>query len=273
MDNRPSLVCSSKSLRFYIYVCIILFIVIFTRFSVAPSVSNNTSTKSNDNYDSTHDKSGNSKTKSKLRIVIASHDMIFDDFSALTAHDYFVMNRGPFLNITNEDYRSEDVGREGYLYLRYIYKYYYNLADITLFVQGRDILKPMSMIKGLTEGTITMTDRNDGFLWAHQYSCVYDYTHGSGDNHLTAAKMFSRGANMKRLQRILDYPFQATPIEKAFNIYNLINITYSLDISYPIYFIPNAIFAISRELIHRQPREYYAKVARLLGDNNRPFLG
>ena len=269
MDNRPSLVCSSKSLRFYIYVCIILFIVIFTRFSIAPS--NNNSNKSNNNYDSNSD--SNSKTKSKLRIVIASHDMIFDDFSALTAHDYFVMNRGPFLNITNEDYRSEDVGREGYLYLRYIYKYYYNLADITLFVQGRDILKPMSMIKGLTDGSITMTDMNDGFLWAHQYSCVFNYTHGSGDNHITAAKMFSRGANMKRLQRILDYPFQSTPIEKAFNIYNLINITYSLDISYPIHFLPNAIFAISRKLIHRQPREYYARVARILGDNNRPFLG
>jgi len=156
-------------------------------------------------------------------------------------------------NITTEFNATwqENIGREGYVYLKHIIDNYNQLANMTVFLQADACNSPhhvhsasfRSNVVGLASGNITLPKEIDGFAFlAARNNCMsllwpYDYT----------KKLHNLFVNEFRDQ--LNFP---VPKPR---------------------FMSQGLFAVTKEVIHRNPVQYYVALLNKLGKENNPRYG
>lgn len=164
-------------------------------------------------------------------------------------HIIYNRGKGQFPPSYNSIDILENSGREGFVYLMYIYDYYYNLPNITIFSQY-DHINGENECPDVTEimKGKNLPDICDGYASVGR-DCLDD-----------RVRVFIYG--YERWARTIDEvkKQQETLLGPNFSVDN------------PRY-IPTAFYAVTREAIHRNPRSFYRKLAQMLGSDEDPWQG
>lgn len=164
-------------------------------------------------------------------------------------HLIYNRGKGEFPPIFNTIDMLENCGREGYVYLYHMYHNYDNLPNITIFAQYDHLLSERECpdITSIMTGK-NLADINDGFAFVGN-RCLDD-----------RVRVFLYG--YERWGKTLD------------------DVTKQMDtmlgpghaVTNPRY-IPTAFFAVTKEAIHRNSKDFYRKTAQLLGYDENPWQG
>jgi hypothetical protein len=166
-------------------------------------------------------------------------------------YPHIIYNRGhgEFAPIFNTIDLLENCGREGYVYLLHLYENYDNLPEITIFAQYDHLLGE----KECPDVTAIMADGkmaaiNDGFAFVGNRCLddrvrvfLYGYERWGKTNE-----------DVKNQMDTMFGPGYAVPNPR---------------------YIPTAFFAVTREAVHRNPRDFYRKLAHLLNYDENPWQG
>ena len=154
-----------------------------------------------------------------------------------------IYNKGDKLNIENE-IMLENVGRESDTYLNYIITHYENLPDVVVFTQarisdhkGRDDVNYLINIKN--EALIHSKSQNVN-VFSNRCTCFGEKWNLKNDG------TFYLNDNYKNNRPIIFIEWFKDNINKTYPT--------------PIHVYCNAIFAVKRELILKNPLEYYKKL-------------
>lgn len=176
-----------------------------------------------------------------------------DSLGWVRQYPHIVYNRGRHFVDYNCTHLKENVGREGYVYLRHLIENYYRLANITVFLQADSSASPKFVhsrtfranVENLASGNITLPAESDGFAFL-----------GVENNCMS-----------KLAQCINKHTYLRTP-EFVTDFDTLLNFT----VPNPR-FAPQALFAVTREAVHRNPIDYYSTIMEKLSHENNPFYG
>jgi hypothetical protein len=159
-----------------------------------------------------------------------------------------IYNKGPPCNYNTIP--MPNVGREGHTYYSHIYNNYYTLADTTVFLQGRPFDHSPNILQRLRE---LSKRRCAGFEYlsenVHQ-SNTWECPYHAG----------------LPLSRVYEELFGLSPLGGMCKW--LIGGFYM-----PFEFGAGAQFAVTRERIHRRPREFYLKIVKMLEGSVNPIEG
>ena len=165
-------------------------------------------------------------------------------------YPHYIYNRGidDFPSEYNVIIELSNVGREGFIYLKHIYNHYYNLSDITIFGQYDHMMNyECPVVKEIMNG-LHLTLENDGFAFV-----------GEGCMDMTYHEF------------VFGYEDYGTEIQIAYD--HIQQILGSKHLVKDPRFVPTGFFAVTKEGIHRNSRNFYRDLARKLGANNNPFEG
>jgi len=173
------------------------------------------------------------------RIVIARYN---EDIEwSKQFQNVIVYNKGNKLNDGYNEIPLDNVGREGHTYYKHIYDNYDNLADYTIFLQGRPFDHSPNIIADINKYTNNKDlDIDFEFLSQHVLEC-----------NLSGCKWHSN------LPLINIY-------EKLFN-------ERKTDMSF--LFGAGAQFIVSKKSILKRPKEFYLKIVEMLQKNINPTEG
>lgn len=157
--------------------------------------------------------------------------------------DVIIYNKGDddlessFQNII----KLKNVGREGHTYYTYIYENYDNLDKYTIFLQGNPFDHSPNVVENITN-YINNTSLNIDFAFISELiletNISYDkYHHGIP------------------LKSVFQYLFDSDIDNMPFNFGN------------------GAQFIVSKETIHKHPKEFYLKIVKLLENEVNPIEG
>lgn len=199
---------------------------------------------------------GVSRKDNNIHVVIARFEENIDHLSWLQRIPHTIFNRGDdVIGPLHVVERLENVGRESFLYLSYIAHNYHRLANVTVFSQASQAVKTIyndgdfrKDVEDLALGRVFLPAHTDGFAF-----CIPTYTSVFNAQHLAdltarygeeRAKIFHEGYQTL-LHFTVDNPrFSGT-----------------------------GCFFVTRDVILRNSRSYYVKLARLLGRENNPVEG
>lgn len=190
--------------------------------------------------------------KSDVTFVISRFRESLDNLCFLRDYKHIVYNRGDVASINPCGFhivqRSENVGRESFVYLSHIIDNYENLPPAIVFMQGdvQDLKDRLSVF--FNTGKVTMGAANDGFAFLH-YKCA-----SSRKSSHIQALVKRYGPDVKDL--ILHGH------EKLLNV-TIINPRYS----------GFGYFIVTKEAILRRPKSFYVELANRIGDRNDPYEG
>ena len=198
--------------------------------------------------------------RSNLTVVLARFKEDMHEQLWLPYHNisHIIYNRGESIP---ESYgykvieELENVGRESFIYLRYIVENYDVLSDLTVFTQahppGQTTQKKFAeVIIQLHHGTVRLRPKCDGFSW------LFDYTIPVSDER------------MKEMYSVV----QTNPYKTLMN-FNLKEGSLA-PVQRPMY-SPCGSFIVTRAVIRRNPLSYYMRIVKspLLNTLNDPPLG
>eukprot|EP01036_Dinobryon_divergens_P031950 gene31950-41445_t len=193
-------------------------------------------------------------------IIISRFEEGVDHLSWLKDYPHIIYNRGPAIvppdsNASDANLHSlrtvdvlDNVGRESFIYLSHIVHRYHKLHEINIFSQAEQRVPTVPSyddncfkkdVEDLVAGNIAFVPENDGFLFLipaceHAYNLIY-------------AKYFEKR-----------YGESVSLFSSGFK--DLLN----YESANPIRFTPTALFAVRKETILRNPREYYINLARTM---------
>ena len=180
-------------------------------------------------------------------IVVARYNEDLDWTKQFT--NVIVYNKGtPLTDDFNQIYLN-NVGREGHTYYKHIYDNFDNLADYTIFLQGRPFDHSPNIINNLNkyinnidsnlDSNIDFEFLSENILDCNLSGCVY---HGG-------------------LPLIEVY-------EKLFNVFLEDN-----EKNMSFIFGAGAQFIVSKQKILQRPKEFYLNIVEMLGDDISPIEG
>lgn len=193
---------------------------------------------------------------SHIHVVIARYQENVDHLSWLQHIPHTIFNRGEEVNVPLHIVeRLDNVGRESFLYLSYIAHNYHRLANITVFSQASQAVKHIyndgdfrKDVEDMAFGRISLPAHTDGFAF-----CIPTYTSVFNAQHLAhLSKVYGAGT-----VKVLKEGYQ-----------NLLHFS----VENPR-FSGTGCFFVTRNAILRNSRQYYVKLARLLGRDNDPVEG
>ena len=207
----------------------------------------------------------NSEIPNPLHVVLSAYD---EDLGGVTP--IFMNNNFSYTLYRRSDKDSEpmkqkiefeNVGRESYVYLKHIIEHYHHLAERIVFTQAHTLCveKYAEDLINLNKGVLKLSPENDGFAFLMYTACQIGSSGYVGNG---SAQIF--------------YDIQVPvgfngPTMKFSDIYkNLLKVD---PVPENPRFIPTGCFVVTREAIHRQPREYYIKLIRTLNYENNPKIG
>jgi hypothetical protein len=166
-------------------------------------------------------------------------------------YPHLVVNRGEgkFPPNVNSIESLENVGREGFVYLNFLYHHYDNLPNITIFAQYDHLMGQGECpdIKSIMEGG-ALPKPSDGFAFVGN-GCLDD-----------RARVFLYGYE--------EWGESLGVVEEHFHKF----LGPGFYVKNPR-FVPTALFAVSRDAVRRNPKSLYLKLARLLGSTSNPYEG
>ena len=166
-------------------------------------------------------------------------------------------NKGKQLNIDNEVILP-NVGRESETYLHYIITNYDNLPDVVVFIQAR-----ISDHKGRDDINYLLKIKNE----ALQDSKSQNF---NTNNDIGLGSDFNKEWNYSNGNYYLKDNYKDnTPIKFIDWFTKYINVDYPN----PINFYKNAIFSVKKELILKNPIEYYQKLILEVNHHINPTEG
>ena len=189
----------------------------------------------------------------RIEVVIARYNEDISHLNWLSEFPHVIYNRGEeevpasagkSLTIINQ---YENVGRESFIYLNHILHHFHHLANVTIFSQTcHDKKDPLNYddndfqetVRGFVNGTLSLNELNDGFAYLLPVCFNWQFA--------VSGWGFERDNYFKNL--------------------------YNFEVPQPR-FAPTGAFAITRELILRQPKSYYANIIRTLSTENSPRIG
>jgi hypothetical protein len=152
----------------------------------------------------------------------------------------------PYYNISE---MAENCGREGYVYLSYLYENYHFLPNIIIFAQYDHLFREKDCpdVTSIMRGG-NLSEENDGFAFVGQ-GCLDTRVR----NFMYRYEAFAQSlAEVKEQMKMILGPDYV--------------------VKQPRY-IPTGFFAVSREAVHRNPRKFYRRLAHMLGSKNSPWEG
>jgi hypothetical protein len=185
-----------------------------------------------------------------IQVVIARYNENVNHLRWLSTLPHVIYNRGPEISHglgLQVVQRYENVGRESFLYLDHILHNYDMLADLTVFSQAMhrtsDVFNFTNdhfeyTVKGLRNDTTRLHPLSDGF--AYLLPICYNFDFG------VKSWGFRRDNFFKRLLHF--------------------------EVAFPR-FGPTGCFAVERETILRNSKEYYAQLIRSINSENNPRVG
>lgn len=195
--------------------------------------------------------------EAEVHVVIARYKENVDHLKWLENFPHTIYNRGDDLSSTPLHIVDclENVGRESFIYLSHIVKHYHHLPNITIFSQAVQSVKHLynegdfqADVEVLSTKRKYLSPENDGFAFcipvcatARHAQQMKDFAKKYGEKK---AKIFEDG-----YQDIFHFPID--------------NPRYS----------GTGCFFVTREAIHRNPRQYYIEIARLMQSDNDPIEG
>jgi hypothetical protein len=165
-------------------------------------------------------------------------------------YPHYIYNRGVdhFPSEYNEITELSNVGREGFIYLKHIYLHYLNLSDIVIFGQYDHVMNfECPAVKAIMSGK-KLEQINDGFAFI-----------GEGCMDMTYHEF------------VFGYEDYGTKLEEARK--HIVEVLGSKHLVPNPRFVPTGFFAVTKEAIHRNSRNWYRDLARRLGSTNNPFEG
>jgi len=205
-----------------------------------------------------HNKASSSSSSSyghqkfQLQVVITRFNEDVSHLAWLSDFHHIIYNRGDELPPSTSQNLNiitqyENVGRESFVYINHILHNYHRLADITVFSQiAHDKAAALNYtdadfqatVRGFHNKSLRFTQKNDGFVFL--VPVCFNWQYGVKDWR------FERDNYFKNL--------------------------YQFEVPAPR-FGPTGAFAITRELILRNPKSYYVSLVRTLGSENNPRIG
>ena len=191
--------------------------------------------------------------KFQLQVVITRFNEDVSHLAWLSDFHHIIYNRGDELSPSTSTQnlniitQYENVGRESFVYINHILHNYHRLADITVFSQtAHDKVAALNYtdadfqatVRGFHNKSLRFTQKNDGFVFL--VPVCFNWQYGVKDWR------FERDNYFKNL--------------------------YQFEVPAPR-FGPTGAFAITRELILRNPKSYYVSLVRTLGSENNPRIG
>jgi len=177
----------------------------------------------------------------KIQLVVSHHIENMDALSWIKQYPHLVYDRAARSIAAFNSTWQENVGREGYVYLKHIIDYYHELADLTIFLQADASNNPWqvhsptfeSNVHGLANGSTILTELSDGFAFlGAEGNCM-----GKISPFSTNLPRGYEGEFRKQLNFVVPNPR----------------------------FVPQGLFAVTKEAIRRNPVAYYAALLRKLG--------
>jgi hypothetical protein len=152
-----------------------------------------------------------------------------------------IYNKGKKLSEEFNEVILDNVGREGHSYYRYIYDNYDNLDDYTIFLQGNPFDHSPNIINNIWK-YINNNELNINFEFLSEWVI---YTNLSGCPHHKGIPL------IEVYQKLFD--------EEKYNM--------------EIQFGAGAQFIVSKQQIHKRPKEFYLKIIKLLDYSINPIEG
>ena len=174
----------------------------------------------------------------KIQIVIARY---LEDISwTKQFNNVLIYNKGETLKDYNNVVCLENVGKEGHTYYTHIYENYHNLADYTVFLQGRPFDHSPNIISNLRK-YINKEKLNNSFEFLSEtiHPC-------------TTSKCF---------------------FHKCIPVENVYKILFDKSEEFFFQFGAGAQFAVSKQRVLERPREFYLKIVKLLEYSKNPIEG
>lgn len=143
-----------------------------------------------------------------------------------------------------------NVGREGHTYYSHIYNNYYTLADTTVFLQGSPFDHSPNILERLRELSKRVCGGfeylSENVYQSNTWECPY---HGG----LPLSRVYEELFGLSHLGSLC---------KSVFGRFYM-----------PFEFGAGAQFAVTRERIHRRPREFYLKIVKMLEESVNPIEG
>jgi hypothetical protein len=206
-----------------------------------------------------------------LQVIIARYKENISHLIWLSEYDHVIYNRGEEIydhslhHLLNIHHISNDnYGREAYVYLRFIISHYNSLPDIMIFSQANnqdhftqsifnDKIFQIAVEK-IASKEYQFQPKNDGFAFLINKCYIFDYGGWDYDNYHPNLRSWEDGE--------MEY------ILRKRNFFNMLN--YSVD--YPR-FAPTGVFAVTREKVLQQSKDYYRLLLDPLTMSSDPLLG
>jgi len=171
-----------------------------------------------------------------IQLVVARYKERMTSLGWIRRYPHIVYNHGDDDIDFNSTWK-ENVGREGHIYLTYLVSNYDKLANLTVFFQADSSENPPginstafhSNLVALAERNITLPAESDGFAYLGiQNNCMSKILHWMKD-------------------RV--HPKYESEFSSLFHF-----------VVPNARFAPQALFAVTREVVHRNPLEYYQAI-------------
>lgn len=191
------------------------------------------------------------------KIIIARYNENIDWLNSLI-DKCVIYNKGDKLNISNE-IPLNNVGRESHTYLHYIISNYENLPEIVLFSQAK-------ISDHIKEDSILYFNKLIDDAKIHGKSKpLYSY------NNTCKDKLYDWGPEWNlNNYHVINIPYLNN---KKISYKNWFINNIRLEYPEPIYIYCNGIFAVRRDIILKNSKEYYKKLIKQCEYNINPIEG
>jgi hypothetical protein len=190
--------------------------------------------------------------KSEVLFVVSRFRESLESLCILKDYNHVVYNRGEASTLKQCGFhvkeRTENVGRESYVYLSHIIDHYDHLPPAIVFLQGdvKELRKDLAVL--FDTGQVTLPPKSDGFAF-----------------------LYSKCTSSRKASHIAELTKRYGPAVKDL-LLNGHEKLLDVSIANPRY-SGFGYFIVTRDAILRRPKSFYLKLARLIGDRNDPFEG
>lgn len=175
-----------------------------------------------------------------MKIVVSRYSENLEWTKMLPNSDVIIYNKGPFLAGTIP---LPNVGREGHTFYKYIYDNYDNLDNYTAFLQGNPFDHSRNIIKKLISYLV--------------YADKMDITvENLCDKIITCNVDYCKHHPGLPIRWVFEHLFEISPKHK-----------------FEFEFGSGGQFIVSRNQIHKRPKEFYLKIINLLKNERNPIEG
>ena len=193
-----------------------------------------------------------------ISVVLARHGESVEHLNWIRDYPHVIYNRGDEIKVTPQPDKKPlrvidlngyaNCGRESYIYLSHIIHNYNRLANITIFSLAHHNDEQYSNtnfqadVEGFAKKTISFKENNDEFMFlVPTCTNLFDFLGGKVDYYNKKYGTDRFDVLWDGFKDILNFKQEST-----------------------FRFAPGSVFAVTREGIHRNPKEFYFELAKTL---------